>query len=136
MSLALEEARRAAANGNWAVGCVIVRGEVVVAQGGPLVFTTHDPTDHAEMVTIRLAAQKLGWTDFTGFTLYTTFEPCPMCAGAILWSNFSRLVYGSSFAAFHLRHAYHVEHLRDMVGSGLEIVGGVLEAECDALANW
>ena len=132
MRLAIAEARRAAAEGNIAVGCVIVRGGEVIARGVNLVRGSGDLTDHAEMVTIRRA----GLTDFAGCTLYTTFEPCPMCAGAILWGNFDRLVYGSSFAAFNLRHHYRVESLRDMVGSPLEIVGGVLEAECDALANW
>ncbi len=136
MSLAIEAAKRAAAEGNHAVGCVIVRGDEVIAHGVTLSNTTRDHTDHAEMVTMRAASRKLGLMDFSGYTLYTTFEPCPMCAGAILWGNFSRLVYGSHFATFKLRHVYRVEHLRDMVGSDLEIIGGVSEAECDALANW
>jgi tRNA(Arg) A34 adenosine deaminase TadA len=136
MRLAIAEAQRAAANGNWAVGCVIVRTGEVIARGGPLALTGGDLTDHAEIVTIRRAARDHRLTDFSGCTLYTTFEPCPMCAGAILWGNFDQLVYGSSFAAFRLRHHYRVEALRDMVGSKLEIVGGVLRAECDALANW
>ncbi|MGQ0602579.1 MAG: nucleoside deaminase [Anaerolineales bacterium] len=136
MRLAIVEAQRAAAGGDWAVGCVIVRAGEVIALGSPLVRTTGDPTDHAEIVTIRRAAREHHLTDFTGCTLYTTFEPCPMCAGAILWSNFDRLVYGSSFAAFQLRHQYRVEVLRDMVGGNLDIISGVLAAECDALANW
>ncbi len=136
MSLALAEAQRAATTGNYAVGCVIARGDEVIAQAGTLSHTTHDHTDHAEMVAIRAASRKLGLMDFSGFTLYTTFEPCAMCAGAILWGNFSQLVYGSHFATFKLRHLYQVESLRDMVGSPLAIVGGVMEAECDALANW
>lgn len=136
MSLAIDEARRAAQSGDYAVGTVIVRTGEVVALGANLVNTTHDLTDHAEVVAIRRACQTLGVLDFTGFTLYTTFEPCPMCAGAILWGNFSQLVVGSRYATFKLRHQYRVEHLRDMVGSSLDIVGGILEAECDALANW
>lgn len=136
MALAVEEARRAAAEGNYAVGCVIVRDDEVIARGATLVNTTRDHTDHTEIVAIRAASRKLGLMDFYGFTIYTTLEPCPMCAGAILWGNFSRLVFGSRFSTFKLRHAYCVERLRDMVGSHLEIIGGVLEAECDALANW
>ena len=136
MSLAIEEAQRAAQAGDYAVGTVIVRAGEVVMGGANRVNTTHDLTDHAEVVAIRRACQQLGLLDFTGFALYTTFEPCPMCAGAILWGNFSQLVVGSRYATFKLRHQYRVEHLRDMVGSPLEIVGSVLEAECDALANW
>lgn len=136
MSLAIKEAQRAAQAGDYAVGAVIVRDGEVVAQGANLVNTTHDLTDHAEVVAIRRACQKLGVLDFTGFALYTTFEPCPMCAGAILWGNFSQLVMGSRYATFKLRQQYRVERLRAMVGSPLEIVCGILEAECDALANW
>lgn len=136
MSHALAEARRAAQTGNYAVGVVIVRADEIVTRGATRVNTTRDLTDHAEMVAIRQACQKLGALDFTGFTLYTTFEPCPMCAGAILWGNFSHLVIGSRFATFKLRHPYRVELLRDMVGSPLTITSGILEAECDALANW
>jgi tRNA(adenine34) deaminase len=136
MSLAIDEAKQAAQKGDYAVGTVIVRSGEVVARGANLVNTTHDITDHAEVVAIRRACQNLGLLDFAGFALYTTFEPCPMCAGAILWGNFSRLVVGSRYATFKLRHHYRVEHLRDMVGSPLEIIGSALEAECDALANW
>lgn len=136
MSLAIEEAKRAAQTGNDAVGVVIARANEIVARGATQVNLTRDLTDHAEMVAIRQACHKLGAWDFAGFTLYTTFEPCPMCAGAILWGNFSYLVFGSRFATFKLRHTYRVEHVRDMIGSPLDITGGVLEAECDALANW
>ena len=136
MSLAIDEARQAAQKGDYAVGTVIVQQGQVVARGANLVNTTRDLTDHAEVVAIRRACRELGLLDFTGFALYTTFEPCPMCAGAILWGNFSQLVVGSRYATFKLRHQYRVEQLRDMVGSSLEIIGGVLEAECDTLANW
>jgi tRNA(adenine34) deaminase len=133
MLLAIEEARRAGAEGNSAVGSVLVEGSRVLAVGRNLVNTTGDPTAHAEMVAIRAAAAAAGRVDFAGCTLYTTFEPCPMCAGAIVWANISRLVMGSRYATFRLRGSYRVEALCQMIESGLEIVPGVLELDCDAL---
>jgi tRNA(adenine34) deaminase len=79
MRMALDEATRGKAEGNVAVGSVIVRGDRVVARGRNLVMSTFDPTAHAETVALREAGQALKLVDFSGCTLYTTFEPCPMC---------------------------------------------------------
>ena len=84
MRIALEEAERGAAEGNAAVGSILVREERMVARGRNLVTSTSDPTAHAETVALRHAGEQLGHTDFSKLTLYTTFEPCPMCCGAIL----------------------------------------------------
>ena len=78
MHIALEEAERGAAEGNVAVGSILVRAERVVARGRNLVNSTSDPTAHAETVALRHAGEQLGNTDFSELTLYTTFEPCPM----------------------------------------------------------
>ena len=79
MQIAMEEARRGAAEGNVAVGSVVVHDDRIVARGRNLVVTESDPTAHAETVALRNAGAAVGHTDFSGFTLYTTFEPCPMC---------------------------------------------------------
>ena len=79
MQIAMEEARRGAAEGNAAVGSVVVHDENMVARGRNLVATQSDPTAHAETVALRNAGAAMGHTDFSGFTLYTTFEPCPLC---------------------------------------------------------
>jgi tRNA(adenine34) deaminase len=135
MALAIAEARRAAAEGNSAVGTILVANGEVLAVGRNLVNTSGDPTAHAEMVAIRAAAAAHGRLDFIGATLYTTFEPCPMCAGAIIWANVSRLVIGSRYATFQLRGSYRVETLCRLVGSALEIQPGVMETECDDLMH-
>ncbi len=95
MRIALEEAERGAAEGNVAVGSILVGAKGVVARGRNLVTSTSDPTAHAETVALRYAGEQLGHTDFSNLTLYTTFEPCPMCCGAILASGLHTLVMGA-----------------------------------------
>ena len=98
MQIAMQEARRGTAEGNAAVGSVVVRDENLIARGRNLVATQSDPTAHAETVALRNAGAATGHTDFSGCTLYTTFEPCPMCCGAILASGVSTLVLGARFS--------------------------------------
>ena len=96
MRLALREAERAYALGEVPIGAVILNdaGEII-ACGYNLRETEHDATAHAELIAIRRACQNLGRWRLTGLTLYVTIEPCPMCAGAIVMSRISRVVYGS-----------------------------------------
>ena len=133
MRLALEEAAKAKAEGNIAVGSVIVQGETVVARGRNLVTTTYDPTAHAETVALREAGAALRQVDFSGATLYTTFEPCPMCCGAILLSGIATLVMGARSTPAERRWGdYTVESFLDFSKRGgmLEVVTGILTQEC------
>lgn len=97
MLRALELAREAAANGEVPVGAVLVdqAGEVI-AQAGNATITQGDPTAHAEMLCLRQGARALGNYRLGGCTLYVSLEPCPMCAGAVIWARLARVV----FAAF------------------------------------
>nr|WP_243638171.1 tRNA adenosine(34) deaminase TadA [Rubrobacter taiwanensis] len=95
MQLALEAARRAAERGEVPVGAVVVRGREILAVASNERETTGDPTAHAELLAIRRAAEKLGGWRLAGCTLYSTLEPCPMCAGAAHAARISRLVYGA-----------------------------------------
>jgi tRNA(adenine34) deaminase len=97
MRLAIAEACTAEAAGEVPVGAVIVSpaGEVV-AKGGNLVLRTSDPTAHAEIVALRVAAIALKNYRLVGCTLYCTLEPCAMCAGAILQARIARLVYAAA----------------------------------------
>ncbi len=133
MRIALEEAQRAADEGNVGVGSVIVRCGELIARGRNLVPTTHDPTAHAETVALRNASSVLGTDDMSGATLYTTFEPCPMCCGALTNANIATLVMGGRPTAEQTRWGdYTVERLLDMCGwnDRIEVVTGVLVDEC------
>lgn len=79
-------------------GCVIVKDGEVIAEGSNHVVTENDPTWHGEMAAIRAAAKSLRTFNLAGCTLYTSGEPCPMCAGAIFWARIDRVVYASTIA--------------------------------------
>ena len=95
MAIAMDEARAAHARGEVPVGAVIVRnGEVLVAARNRRV-EDQDPTAHAELIAIRAAAKKLGTERLTDCDLYTTLEPCAMCAAAISFARIRRVYYGA-----------------------------------------
>lgn len=96
MALALQAARDAAAAGEVPVGAVVVRGDAVIAVAGNATRLPPDPTGHAELRAIRMAAEALGDDRLTGCDLYVTLEPCAMCAGAIAHARIARLYYGAS----------------------------------------
>ena len=79
-------------------GCIIVKEGKIIAEGANHVVSENDPTWHGEMEAIRAAAKHLGNFNLSGCTLYTTGEPCPMCAGAIYWARIDRVVYASTIA--------------------------------------
>jgi tRNA(adenine34) deaminase len=136
MQIALEEAEKAGAEGNSAVGSVIVRDGEVIGRGRNLVYTTHDVTAHAETVALRQTGDQLKIIDFSGCTLYTTFEPCPMCCGAILLAGVSTLVMGARNDPMESPWTdYQVDRLIEQFGRGasIEIVTGVLVPECLAV---
>lgn len=95
MKIAVEEAEKGiASNEGGPFGCVIVKNGEVVGKGHNQVVKNNDPTCHGEMMAIRDACRKTGNFDLSGCELYTTGEPCPMCFGAILWANISKVFYG------------------------------------------
>lgn len=96
MKLALEAARTAAAAGEVPVGAVIIKGDDVIAVAGNATRRPPDPTGHAELRAIRMAAEALGDERLTGCDLYVTLEPCAMCAGAIGHARIARLYYGAA----------------------------------------
>ncbi|MDE7448904.1 MAG: nucleoside deaminase [Paramuribaculum sp.] len=98
MRKALDEARKAAEQGEVPIGAVVVHRGRIIGRGHNLTETLNDVTAHAEMMAITAAANTLGGKYLTGCTLYVTVEPCPMCAGAIGWSQIPTVVYGASDA--------------------------------------
>jgi tRNA(adenine34) deaminase len=134
MRLALNEARAAADHDDVPVGAVLLdpSGATVAAAGNERELG-QDPTAHAELLTLRRAAETLGSWRLTDHTLVVTLEPCTMCAGALVLARVSRLIFGAYDAK-----AGAVTSLWDVVrdprlNHRVEVRGGVLEAECGAL---
>jgi tRNA(adenine34) deaminase len=95
MRRALELAGEAASAGEVPVGAVVTKGEEVVAEAGNAMRGSLDPTAHAEMVAIRLAAERLGQPRLDGCTIWVTLEPCAMCAGAIALARVEAVRFGA-----------------------------------------
>src|SRR3546814_4225375 len=95
MRRALDRARIAAEGGECPVGAVVAKDGEIIAEGHNAPRESHDPTAHAEIVAIRMAAAKLGNERLDGCDLHVTLEPCAMCAGAIAHARIARLYYGA-----------------------------------------
>lgn len=133
MRLALEEARSSRVRGDVGVGAVLVVGSRLLARGGNSVLTTGDVTAHAEMVAIRQLRQSIHHAGV--LTLYATFDPCPMCAGAALCAGVERIVVGGQRTSGDLTWGSYVlkDWARYTAGQRLEVVYGALEEECVAV---
>jgi tRNA(adenine34) deaminase len=95
MDLALKAAENAGKSGEVPIGCVIVRGDEVIATAGNRTLTDRDPTAHAEVLAIRQASEAIGSERLVDCDLYVTLEPCTMCAGAMSLARIRRLYYGA-----------------------------------------
>lgn len=128
MRKAIAEAEQAAAEGEIPIGAVVVCRGRILARTHNLTETLHDVTAHAEMQAITAAANALGGKYLQDCTLYVTVEPCPMCAGALGWSQIQRIVYGAPDD----KRGY-----RKIAPTALhpktEVVAGVCEDECREL---
>ncbi len=125
-------------NADAPFGCVIVDGETGEVVAEALNDAQRNPVLHGETAAIINLAEAHPGADRTRMTLYTTAEPCPMCAGAILWSGISRLVFGTSMETLkglgRPQIGIPFREVADRASfDGPEVVGGVLEGECDAL---
>jgi tRNA(adenine34) deaminase len=134
MRLALQEAENARDLNEVPIGAVIVDelGDVLAAASNRTI-TNNDPTAHAEVLALRVAAEKIENYRLTGCTLYTTIEPCVMCAGALVNARISRLVFG----AFDERFGGVETKFRlcdsEELNHRMEITSGVLGEECKTL---
>lgn len=134
MRLALAEARLALAAGDVPVGAVVLGPDgAVVGRGHNAREASGDPTAHAEVLALRAAAATLGRWRLADCTLVVTLEPCAMCAGAIVLARVPRLVLGAWDDKAGAAGSVH-DLVRDRrLNHRVEVVGGVLEAECAAL---
>jgi len=131
MQAALTLAKVAADKGDVPVGAIVVNDSgQIIGTGQNLREQSNDPTDHAEILAIRNAAQKIGSWRLNDLTLVVTLEPCVMCAGAILQSRIKRLVFGA-FDEKAGAVGSMVDVIRDPRAlSKVEVVSRVLEDEC------
>lgn len=136
MELALGAAVKAGRRGEVPVGACVVGPDgnvLAVASNSPIADS--DPTAHAEILALRQAAAKLGNYRLTGCSVYTTIEPCVMCAGALLNARIGRLVYGAAddrFGAVESRFRLCDD---SSLNHTIELVSGVLEERCSALMS-
>lgn len=130
MEAALREAERAYDLGEVPIGCVIVKDGRCIARGYNQVETLKDATAHAEVLTIGAASSALENWRLSGATLYVTLEPCPMCAGAILNSRISRIVYGSPDTRFGGCGTTIDVITNNALGQKVQVTGGVKAEEC------
>ena len=130
MRRALEEAHAAADRGEVPVGAVVVCRDTIIARGHNLTETLHDVTAHAEMQAVTAAAGQLGGKYLNDCTLYVTVEPCVMCAGALGWSQISRVVYGAADP----KRGFSV-YAPQALHTKTQVTSGVLAEECGALMS-
>lgn len=130
MKEALREAALAAAEDEVPIGAVIVWNGRVIAKGHNMTERLGDATAHAEMIAITAATEAVGGKYLNDCTLYVTVEPCPMCAGALAWSQIGRVVYGAAdpkrgFSQFS----------PSLMHPKTEVISGILSDECSGLVT-
>lgn len=133
MSLALEQARQAAALDEVPVGAVAVLGDEIIGRGFNKKELTNDPTAHAELLALQEAAQTLDNWRLIGVTLYSTLEPCPMCAGAMIQARLERLVYGAKDIRFGADGSVMDVLSEPRFNHRVEVTSGILETEAAEL---
>ncbi|HTX23236.1 MAG TPA: tRNA adenosine(34) deaminase TadA [Steroidobacteraceae bacterium] len=133
MRRALELAAATQGCGEVPVGAVLVRGDVIVAEGANRPIAAHDPTAHAEIEALRAGGRALGDYRLVDTTLYVTLEPCVMCAAAIVQARVRRLVFGAwdprAGAAGSIIDVFALGGLNHRV----DVFGGVLSDDCAQL---
>ena len=130
MREALKEAGYAADGDEVPVGAVIVCRGRIIGRGHNMTETLHDPTAHAEMIAITAATEAMGGKYLNDCTLYVTVEPCPMCAGALAWSQIGRVVYG----ALDPKRGFSL-YSPSLMHPKTEITAGVLADECGEIVS-
>jgi tRNA(adenine34) deaminase len=133
MRLALSQAERGREAGEVPVGAVVVLDGEVAGAGFNQPIGAVDPTAHAEVVALREAARRVGNYRLTGATLYVTVEPCLMCVGAMVHARVGTVVYGAPEPRAGALGSAVAAHETPGLNHRLQVVGGVLEAECRAV---
>ena len=135
MRIALEEAALAFREGEIPVGAVLARGDDLIARAHNTRERTCDPTAHAEMNALRMAAKETGRWRLDGLTMYVTLEPCPMCAGAIAMSGIKRLIFGAYDEQYGCAGSLYRLTEDPELPNYCPSDGGLFEDECKAMLN-
>jgi tRNA(adenine34) deaminase len=131
---AITEARAAEAAGEVPIGAIIVHQNEIIARGQNRVLRDHDPTAHAEIVALRHAGRALeNYRLAENCTLYTTLEPCAMCAGAMLHARIARLVYAAPDPKAGACGSVLAVMNHPQLNHKVEVASGLLAEECGAL---
>lgn len=133
MQAALDEAHLAAAAGEVPIGAVVVANGEIVARGQNRVLRDVDPTAHAEMVAMRLAAYAIGNYRLPDCELYVTLEPCAMCAGAMVHARLARLVYGASDPKAGAVHSVIEVLNHPKLNHQMPVTAGILAEPCGTI---
>jgi tRNA(adenine34) deaminase len=133
MGLALLEARKAWEAGEVPVGAVVVKDGEVVAAGFNQPIGRHDPTAHAEIAALRIAAEKLGNYRLPGCELYVTLEPCAMCSGAMMHARLARVVYAARDPKTGVCGSVLDLFAREELNHHTQVLGGVMAEEAGAM---
>ena len=135
MRLAMDAAAEAKQAGEVPVGAVVVKDGEVIAVGYNQPIGQHDPTAHAEINALRLAAQKLGNYRLVDCTLYVTLEPCAMCAGAMMHARLARVVFGASDPKTGACGSVMNLFAEKKLNHQTELAGGVLPEQCGKMLS-
>lgn len=130
MRLALEQAQLAASLGEVPVGAVVCRAGQVIAAAHNRRELDADPTAHAELLAMRLAARELRSWRLDGCTLVVTLEPCPMCAGAIVNARVPWLIYGAADPKMGCVASLHQLCTDERFNHRVDVTAGVLDEAC------
>lgn len=130
---ALKLAKQAYSEDEIPVGAVVVLNKSIIGKGYNQIEKLQDPTAHAEMIAISAACSTIHQKYLTECSIYVTLEPCPMCAGAIIWSKMNKIIFGAldensgaCGTVFNLTNNKHLNHRP-------EVIQGVLEADCELI---
>jgi tRNA(adenine34) deaminase len=133
MQEALIEAMKAFDKGEVPIGAVLVHNGQIIARDHNRREELADPTAHAEILVMRQAGKTLGGWRLPNTTVYVTIEPCPMCAGALVQSRVSRIVYGAPDVKAGAVHSLYTITEDDRLNHRLSVTAGILAEECSEL---
>ncbi|PWN05729.1 nucleoside deaminase [Rhodohalobacter mucosus] len=134
----MHAAIEAASAGKTPFGAAIAMGDELFVTAANNTTSLHDPTAHAEVMAIRKMGSQIQKTDLSGFTLYTTCEPCPMCASAVVWSGIGTVYYGCTIPQISTRMdqiTLRSDELNRYSFRNVDWIGGVLVQDCLKLLN-